>query len=441
MTDIGIPPLYLPELTTTKPKEPWVHIYANSQSVLNKKKRVVVIINDHNQDLGIWAYRVVSAEDGGIDVGTCVGIAKELKRRYNTGDADKSDEEPGLIVMNPGQLLYSHKKNRSMSMTTWNDKSRKYAVCEAGHEADLIHEEHNHIKGNRSYEEHIHFVFKKIVEDPLWVATDAEIFLIGIQVGGNVALKYLSDNWTHYSRRLAAIALVSPFNGLPGLIDPFKTFLANRGRAWKVSTAPYNKVLDTPSYVPPEKPTEWQWPNEQPDEFTHARIPALCPEFSSEEHHYNEVVLIKARDTILDWFEDVAKNPLSFRNPDFDVVEWAEPDLEVLVPENPNLPAPAITESSGSGLEAETEQIAATVRHKNSGNVTARADDPGTVAESDVNAEGYGKEVENVVIGGIAIDKALLEGAGLLDETWMVEHNAAATDDVKSAGEEGRGMI
>jgi hypothetical protein len=209
--------------------------------------------------------------------------------------------------------------------------------------------------------------------------------------------------------------LISPFNGLPGLIDPFKAFLADRARAWKVSTAPYGTVLDTPSYEPPEQPTEWQWPNEKPDEFTHARIPALCPEFSSEEHHYSEVIFIKARDTILDWFKEVAKDPISFRNPDFDVVEWKEPELEVLIPDNPDLVVPVVSKSNGNGLEAETESVAEAALPGISGNGLAGADEAKTGAATDVYAVSNSAEVENVTIGGVEIDKALLKGAGLLD--------------------------
>jgi hypothetical protein len=392
MAGIHVPLLYLPQLTTTKPTEPYVPIYVNSQSILNRKKSIVVVINDNNQDLGIWSYRAVSGEDGNVDLGSCVGLAKEIQRRSNDAGTANTNEEPGLIVLNPGQLLYSYKKNRPMNLTSWHDKVRKYAV-EA---SDSIREDYNRIEGHRSYEEHISFVFEKIVKDSQWVAADAKIYVIGVQEGGNTTLKYLSDNWSHYCHRIAAIALVSPFHGMEGLTPPFKAFLAGNGRAWIVSTAPSGTVLDTPSYTPPEKlvPTEYQWPSEVPEEFTHARVPPLCPEFSSEEPHYTELVLVKMRNTILDWFEEVAKHPISYCNPDFEVMEWKEPMLEVPIPQNPNLPTLAISELNA--LESET------------------ASDAGAQPQSNGRGMTSEHQVENVDGSDIELDKDLLEGAGLL---------------------------
>jgi hypothetical protein len=391
MAEMHIPQLYIPQLTTTKPNERYVSIYANPPSILNKKKRVVVVINDHNQDLGIWSYRAMGGDDGNIDLGSGIGLAKEIQLRSNEAGTGSSDEEPGLIILNPGQLLYSYKKKRPMSLTTWHDKIRKYAAGAS----DSIHEKYNRVEGNRSFEEHISFVFEKIVKDSQWVAADAQVYVIGIQEGGNATLKYLSDEWSHYCRRIAAIALISPFNDMAGLTTPFKVFLANRGRAWIVSTAPSGTVLDTPSYTPPEEPqlTEYQWPSEVP-EFTHARVPPLCPEFSSEEPLYAEVVFVKMRNTILDWFEEVAKHPLSYCNPDFEVVEWKEPVLEAHIPENPNLRATAIPELDA--LETET--------------VSDVAAQPQSIGRGIA-----GDDLVEIVDGSdVELDRHLLEGAGLL---------------------------
>jgi hypothetical protein len=415
MTDLGIPPLYLPQLSTTKPNEPYITIYANTKSDLKSKKRVIVVVNDQHQDLGIWAYRMIG-HDEGIDTGCCIGLAKEIQRRGRAAKLRVSDEEPGLIILNPGQLLYSHKKKCPMNLTSWHDKDKRYAV----QECDIIHEEHNRVQGNRTCEEHISFVFEKIVKDPDWVSIDAEIYVICICEGSTITLKYLSDKWSHYSTRIAAVALMSSFNDMARLSEPFKTFLGRRGRAWRVSTAPMHRVLDTPSYKPPVAPqlVEDNWSLETPEQSSpHPRVPPLCPEFSSEEPHYTEVIFIKARDTILDWFEEVAKDPLGYSNPDFQVVPWEEPILEVNVPETSNLPA--ISEANGLGTETSEALGLEAVRHESLDSMLAAAEKEMKEAEGaadyEFKASSDGEVAEKINVGGTEFDKALWEGAGLLD--------------------------
>ncbi|RYF41242.1 MAG: hypothetical protein EOO38_20935, partial [Cytophagaceae bacterium] len=50
---LGIGRIYLPGFTTTKPAGPHVPILAPSPDVLKIRKRIIVIVNDAIQDLGI----------------------------------------------------------------------------------------------------------------------------------------------------------------------------------------------------------------------------------------------------------------------------------------------------------------------------------------------------------------------------------------------------
>ena len=125
---LGLVPLYLPHLSTEKPyaQEQQMKILTTEQSALQKKKRVIVVMNEGKQDLGIWSYRILGNDN--IDAGSCVSLVKELDKR---GEAY---EAPGLIVMNPGQLCYSYRLGQSMTNSSWEALPRQSAVHRPGQE-------------------------------------------------------------------------------------------------------------------------------------------------------------------------------------------------------------------------------------------------------------------------------------------------------------------
>jgi hypothetical protein len=121
--------MYLPEFTTVKPEGPHIPILAPLPGILKTRKRIIVVVNDAMQDLGILAYRHMQ-RDLGLNGGSVVNFVKEIVKRSATGDAtakygdifedgfrleDEADT-PALVVLNTGQLLYSHKYNKAMTM-------------------------------------------------------------------------------------------------------------------------------------------------------------------------------------------------------------------------------------------------------------------------------------------------------------------------------------
>ena len=192
--------MYLPTLTPTKPDTPHIPILAPPAEVLKTRKRVIILINDTLQDLGILAYRQLQRELG-LNGGSIVNFTKEIIRRSTkakdgfgifkdgAGVEDKDKETPGLIVMNTGQLLYSHKSNQAMTMRTWLSQPRK-SIC---HDAIQIHETENRVEGHRTPQEHIKSVFDTVVKNPDFVAPDAEIYVIAIENGVENLLNILSS--------------------------------------------------------------------------------------------------------------------------------------------------------------------------------------------------------------------------------------------------------
>lgn len=71
-----------------RPDGPHVSILTTSLEKLREKKDVIIVFNEHMQDLGIWAYRILMRE-GGIEKGSAVGLARKLHQ--NTGASVDAD--------------------------------------------------------------------------------------------------------------------------------------------------------------------------------------------------------------------------------------------------------------------------------------------------------------------------------------------------------------
>jgi hypothetical protein len=201
LSKLGIRQLYFPQLTATKPNGPHIPILAPPLDVLKSRKRIVVLINDALQDLGILSYRQLQRELG-LNGGSIINFGKELIKRstvadnvenpsttssiFDDGTEVKDDKDvPGLVVMNVGQLLYSHKYNRAMTTRSWYALPRKSIA----HDYIRIHEQENYVDGHRNATEHIKTVFDQLLCNPDRVAPDAEVYIVAIEGGADNVLE------------------------------------------------------------------------------------------------------------------------------------------------------------------------------------------------------------------------------------------------------------
>ncbi|KAF2797737.1 hypothetical protein K505DRAFT_268896 [Melanomma pulvis-pyrius CBS 109.77] len=376
LSALGIERLYLPSLSNTKPDdEPHVPILTPPANILKSRKRVVVLINDTLQDLGILAYRQLQRELG-LNGGSVVNFTKELINRsieakdgvdvFKDGFVieDKQKETPGLVVMNLGQLLYSHKTNESLSMRSWIAKPRK-SIC---HDVIQVHEVENRVEGHRTEQEHIKSVFNKVLHNPDFVAADAEIYVIAIENGAENLLSVLGSELDKYGPRITAIATVHSMVDAIRITNPnLKAFLYQRARQWKVSDeSDPRKCIEVPSdYAgqaeesgpsargPAEPGPTPNWletvspsgpisavsgllrrlklavtPHKAGSEagsesmsFTNHEFEPICLGFGGGDSTVGECVFTNTavQHAILDFFEEVAQNPLDYRNPVFNL--------------------------------------------------------------------------------------------------------------------------
>jgi len=215
LSALDIERLYLPNLSNIKPtKQKHIPILAPPTEILKTRKRVIVIINDESQDLGILAYRQLQ-RDLGLNGGSVINFVKEVFNRstdsiegFDICDdcaaiEDKEMGTPGIIVLNTGQLLYSHDTGTALSNRSWLAKPKK-SIC---HDVVQVNETWNRIEGHRTPKEHIKTVFDTILYNADFVATDAEIYVIAIQNGAENLLKVLDGQC-----KLCPMGTTSPTN-------------------------------------------------------------------------------------------------------------------------------------------------------------------------------------------------------------------------------------
>lgn len=404
-------------------------IYCTPREILKTKTSIIIAINNGGTDLGVWSYRSLYRE-GGIEGGSCIALAKAL-RDSALGGKGKGDEEeePGLIILNPGQLFYSHRNQAALTHTSWLDQPRASAV----HPPHRIHPIHNVVPGNATPEAHIAFVFDNIVSNPAFVSPSARLYIVGIVDGSRWLLEYL-DGKTLLPR-IAALALIQPTHSPSSLTSPaLKSLLSSRSRSYIVSPAPLGTLLAAPWVA--LKPNEWGYVAE-----------IDSPVYSSGQTEVAELIFVDVgvRNAILNWFEEVQRVDLvaggggattlwgilesgaeavGYVNPREEVVEWEEP------------------EPVGAGEEGDKEVVGDA--YIGVENATAMDDDEARMVEVDEGAEdgvkdsrakkgtsddveevtNDGKEsgwenfelpnVEKVEVAGWDLEKDLLEKAGLM---------------------------
>lgn len=258
---------------------------------LSEKKRVVLVLGEAAQDLGVWAYRVVGGEGkDAISRGSAIEFVKRLR---DYGSSPDADDAPGVIIANLGQLLWWRGGRRSVTFATWGCLPRKTAV----HGPMRIDDVENRAPQNASLPEHVRYVFEEVVRK--MTAEDAQIFVIGLTDGADEALTYLNDNWSAWSSRIGALALANPLH-LPSEITnrTFAAFLRARARSYLTSDQP--QMLD--------------------------QADTICPCFSSGEQVYLECIMPAANKLMLDFFRDVVVEGDAFVNAPTEIYGGGEVD-------------------------------------------------------------------------------------------------------------------
>ncbi|KAF1838529.1 hypothetical protein BDW02DRAFT_623974 [Decorospora gaudefroyi] len=377
---VGLNCIHLPKFAMTKPNGPHVPILAPAPEMLKMRKRVIVLVNDSSQDLGILAYRQLQRELG-INGGSLVNFVKNIIKRSATENSAEQDEEifhdqfklhdenatPALVVLNTGQLLYSHKYDQAMTLRSWSAMPRKSIT----HDMVLIHEEENRVDGHRNPSEHVRTVFDQIICNPERVAADAEVYVIAIEDGTEHILDLLADDLRLTHHRSGAIHSLIDDSQIKN--PQLRAFLHQRARQWKYTDVTSNPLhcthlpddyeedlknhppLDSSSIMKSAKHIAWHENVRKAEEGVMSAVTnalhrfavsvsatkkkdlvpeapdaptewasgqaVVCPTFAGGDNSVAECVFTDStvQNAILSFFEEVAQDPETYRNPAMEI--------------------------------------------------------------------------------------------------------------------------
>lgn len=196
--DQGLETLRLP--LGAKPNEQHVPILVSP--TFKTDKRIIVVFGEPVQDLGIWAYRIIGHETinsgSAVDFSAAVLSRKGASTKNDNASKPVSDSEPsaqndtnkspapGLILTNPGQLVWHCAGERAISLPSWLALPRKHAV-----EPPMKMTVRNKIPGNETWQDHVTYVFDEVLGK---LAPDAKVDVIGLAEGSLAAVRFLAEH-------------------------------------------------------------------------------------------------------------------------------------------------------------------------------------------------------------------------------------------------------
>ena len=225
-----------------------------------------MLFPERDQDLGTFSYRTIGNEN--ISKGSAINFVSLVM----SGFASASGQEiPGVVIANPGQLLWYRGGSRAVSRTHWAHLPQESAV--AG--PFRIDEVKNKVAGNHDYKAHVTYIFDKVIDGML--RKDVQIDIIGLEWTGQTSLMHLAANWENYASRIRAICLASPQHDLLELGNTnFVDFISKRARAYFVSSSPAGTLLE-------------------------GREDFGCDCYASGEEMYPENIIVEAAEHMLTW--------------------------------------------------------------------------------------------------------------------------------------------
>ncbi|KAM3421992.1 hypothetical protein BST61_g2369 [Cercospora zeina] len=249
------------EIASSRPNGPHLSLLTTQVSELAHKRDIIIIIGESMQDCGVWAWRVVQ-RDGGMDGGSLTGLAGKVMKQVeeSTGggvarlppDEDvRSNEQntkaPGIVVLNPGQLLYSHDLGRGLTLASWQSRSRPTAIsgpCK-------IEPKYNSIPGHENPRKHVETVLQQIL--PQITAEKARLHIIAIGDGTAATVDAIDHSILAQDRFivgggiLESIALIGATHEHEKVSQSLQTFLASTGKGWVQGEELKGTIVQMPS--------------------------------------------------------------------------------------------------------------------------------------------------------------------------------------------------
>lgn len=242
----GLTKLALPLGTPTT--EPHVPIFVSPD--LKSKKRIVLIVGESEQELGVIAHRVIGGA-GGVDKGSMVHIVEALLQNdhdqnkhkaedgnHTNGTAEAKYTAPGIILANTGELWWWPKGGRGLTPRGAQGAPMRSAVhwgrfSDDGPQGSASP---NTVPRNGSPAAHVRCVFEQVVGNTDLVAADVVVQVVGVGDGAVAVQRVLDAHWKLLGGRIGCLAMCGGGLDAASLRDDgFKKFLREVSLSFPVS--------------------------------------------------------------------------------------------------------------------------------------------------------------------------------------------------------------
>ncbi len=325
MLDIGMEKKLLP--LGRAAEEPHIPIWTSPN--IATAPRVIVVFGQSNEDLGIFAQRIIGL-NGGINAGSTVNFCKAVRgikvdakagvpiaensvgmetkenKVINPYEIDLDEDEdgagettyPGIILANIGQLRWARSVKKPMTRVSWDALTRPSAVYDAVRFDPIA----NTVEGHRNEYEHVGSILTSVI--PELCRKDVKLDAIAIGDACEHVPAWMDANWDKVKYRIDCMACVIPdFSVRDEYFNPeFKDFLRYHTRGFLQDQVETSKAW----WGPDGGPERWQ----RKLGYNVYTIPGEVAD---------EMVFPRQFKWVLEWMQQVGNNP-----------EWTEDEIKVV---------------------------------------------------------------------------------------------------------------
>lgn len=168
----------------------------------------------------------------------------------------------------------------------------------AVHQPFRVDEVKNRVAGNRTFQEHIQYVFEHILSSstsnsaPQICKAEAKFSVIGLEFVGSAVLQHIVDNWSTWSGRISCVALMTPQHTLTELLSSIDMSQLDA----------YNRIEEITSFVA-KRTRAYRVSPTAPESIISGRDKLGCNMYASGETLYEENVFVRSWPRVLDWIE------------------------------------------------------------------------------------------------------------------------------------------
>ncbi|QIW99321.1 hypothetical protein AMS68_004839 [Peltaster fructicola] len=247
------------------PSKPHVPIFTSDLDRLRTKNAVIILCGEHDQEPTILTKLGVTGELG-IDRGSILSVVAHLCAWRHIKDLQAGghaisyasvtsgafdtvlgeETTPGLIVLNPGQRIYSYQHNMTFTQDSWLARP----MSSTQRKPFGINLELNFVQHHRTADEHVETFFRFVL--PQLVNPEAKICLIGIHNGAQSILTaldklFLQEPSHPLARQLAKTTLIASSHTHEDIqSEVLLNHLATSAIAWQLDESPKGTALGKP---------------------------------------------------------------------------------------------------------------------------------------------------------------------------------------------------